>query len=123
MHLVCLAIMLLATVCRPGGVLAKSAGGQARCAAAAAVMTAANTTNSTASSSSGGATFVRAYISIGSNAGDRLASISAAMQQLRRLGRVADTSLLYETPPMYHTNQVSLHNAPQLSANLHNRPI
>ncbi|ORE04842.1 Dihydropteroate synthase [Rhizopus microsporus var. microsporus] len=54
-----------------------------------------------------------AYIALGSNMGDRVGNINTALLQLEKDGQsvVLDTSYLYETPPMYHTDQPAFLNA------------
>lgn len=55
----------------------------------------------------------RVYIALGSNMGDSAANIVRALQLLveRCECRVVDTSFLYETPPMYVTDQPTFLNA------------
>jgi 2-amino-4-hydroxy-6-hydroxymethyldihydropteridine diphosphokinase len=52
-----------------------------------------------------------AYIGLGSNLGDRLATIRTAVQRLRTLGRVAAVSSLYETVPVGYREQPRFLNA------------
>ena len=52
-----------------------------------------------------------AYIAIGSNVGDRVEAFKEAITQLRLIGNVKSTSFLYETPPMYVTDQEKFLNA------------
>ena len=54
---------------------------------------------------------VDTYIGLGSNVGDRVEAFREALQHLRRLGKVTCTSFLYETPPMYVTDQATFLNA------------
>ena len=54
---------------------------------------------------------VDTYIGLGSNVGDRVEAFREALQHLRRLGKVVCTSFLYETPPMYVTDQATFLNA------------
>ena len=61
--------------------------------------------------SSSAAVVVDTYIGLGSNVGDRVEAFREALQHLRRLGKVACTSFLYETPPMYVTDQATFLNA------------
>ena len=61
------------------------------------------------SSSSSG--LIETYIAIGSNVGDRVGAFKDAIAQLRLLGEVKCTSFLYETPPMYVTDQEKFLNA------------
>jgi 2-amino-4-hydroxy-6-hydroxymethyldihydropteridine diphosphokinase len=61
------------------------------------------------SSSSSG--LIETYIAIGSNVGDRVGAFKDAIAQLRLLGEVKSTSFLYETPPMYVTDQEKFLNA------------
>jgi hypothetical protein len=51
------------------------------------------------------------YIAIGSNIGDRAEAFRDAITQLRLIGDVKCTSFLYETPPMYVTDQAKFLNA------------
>ena len=51
------------------------------------------------------------YIAIGSNVGDRVEAFNDAIMQLRLLGEVKSTSFLYQTPPMYVTDQEKFLNA------------
>ncbi|HXU07778.1 MAG TPA: 2-amino-4-hydroxy-6-hydroxymethyldihydropteridine diphosphokinase, partial [Blastocatellia bacterium] len=46
-----------------------------------------------------------AYISIGSNIGDRAGNLREAVGKMRELGRVTATSSLYETEPVEFTEQ------------------
>jgi 2-amino-4-hydroxy-6-hydroxymethyldihydropteridine diphosphokinase len=48
---------------------------------------------------------VTAYLSLGSNLGDRTAHIEAAIQRLEAFGKVTARSSLYETEPMEMTDQ------------------
>ncbi|KAF9165917.1 trifunctional dihydropteroate synthetase [Actinomortierella ambigua] len=54
-----------------------------------------------------------AFLALGSNMGDSGANLTNALRQLEQDGhvRVVDTSFLYETPPMYVTDQASFLNA------------
>ncbi len=52
-----------------------------------------------------------AYISIGSNMGDRAANIWAAISNLSNLGTLLNVSLLYETEPVEVTDQPWFLNA------------
>ncbi|KAG0235486.1 trifunctional dihydropteroate synthetase [Actinomortierella wolfii] len=54
-----------------------------------------------------------AFLALGSNMGDSGANLTKALQQLEQDGhvRVVDTSFLYETPPMYVTDQAPFLNA------------
>ena len=52
-----------------------------------------------------------AYISLGSNLGDREANLSAAVQRLRAIGGISATSSLYETAPMEVVDQPWFLNA------------
>ncbi len=53
-----------------------------------------------------------AYIAIGSNVGDRVFAFSQAINILKNdVGVIHSTSHLYETPPMYYTDQPSFLNA------------
>lgn len=53
-----------------------------------------------------------AYIAIGSNVGDRVSAFSHAINKLKHdVGIIHSTSYLYETPPMYYTDQPSFLNA------------
>lgn len=51
------------------------------------------------------------YLSIGSNLGDRLDNIQSALKLLKRKVAVTNTSFLYETAPMYLTEQPKFLNA------------
>jgi len=46
-----------------------------------------------------------AYLSLGSNLGDRAANIASALQALRELGEVSAVSSMYETEPVDFTRQ------------------
>ena len=46
-----------------------------------------------------------AYISLGSNVGDRMANLRAAISELGKLGTVTKTSSFYETEPVEFTAQ------------------
>ena len=48
---------------------------------------------------------VEAYIAFGSNVGDREANINRTLEILKRKIKIAKTSSLYETKPMYMENQ------------------
>jgi 7,8-dihydro-6-hydroxymethylpterin-pyrophosphokinase (HPPK) len=61
--------------------------------------------------SSSGSGLIETYIAIGSNVGDRVGAFKDAIAQLRLLGEVKSTSFLYETPPMYVTDQEKFLNA------------
>ncbi|KAF9408898.1 trifunctional dihydropteroate synthetase [Podila epigama] len=54
-----------------------------------------------------------AYLALGSNMGDSAANLTNALKMLEQGGhiRVVDTSFLYETPPMYVTDQPPFLNA------------
>ena len=60
---------------------------------------------------SSGSGLIETYIAIGSNVGDRVGAFKDAIAQLRLLGEVKCTSFLYETPPMYVTDQEKFLNA------------
>lgn len=47
----------------------------------------------------------RAYLSLGSNVGDRFANLHAAIDALARIGRVVKASSFYETEPVEFTAQ------------------
>jgi 2-amino-4-hydroxy-6-hydroxymethyldihydropteridine diphosphokinase len=47
----------------------------------------------------------RAYLSLGSNTGDRAANLNAAIARLAQLGQVVAVSSFYETEPVEFTNQ------------------
>ncbi|KAI8349669.1 Dihydropteroate synthase-like protein [Blakeslea trispora] len=51
-----------------------------------------------------------AYIAFGSNVGDRVDNINQALVLLEDQCSVLDTSFLYETPPMYYTDQPAFLN-------------
>jgi 2-amino-4-hydroxy-6-hydroxymethyldihydropteridine diphosphokinase len=50
------------------------------------------------------------FIGLGSNLGDRLATIDAAVAQLADLGLVTQRSSIWETPPMYVSEQPAFLN-------------
>ena len=52
-----------------------------------------------------------AYIGLGSNLGDRLATLRAAVQRIAALGRIIDISGLYETEPIGYLEQPPFLNA------------
>jgi len=52
-----------------------------------------------------------AYIGLGSNLGDRLATLRAAVQRLETLGRITGVSSLYETEPVGYVEQPRFLNA------------
>lgn len=52
-----------------------------------------------------------AYLSLGSNVGDRAAQIADAISRLRAIGRVTKTSSLYETSPVEFNDQPWFLNA------------
>ncbi len=52
-----------------------------------------------------------AYIALGSNLGDRAETLSAAIDHVGRLGRVAARSSVYETEPVGHRDQPAFLNA------------
>ena len=54
---------------------------------------------------------VDVYLAVGSNVGDRSAALRSAINELKTIGRLQCTSFLYETAPMYHTDQRSFLNA------------
>lgn len=54
---------------------------------------------------------VDVYIAMGSNVGDRSAALNMAVVELKLLGSFLTTSFLYETAPMYHTDQRRFLNA------------
>jgi 2-amino-4-hydroxy-6-hydroxymethyldihydropteridine diphosphokinase len=47
----------------------------------------------------------RAYLSLGSNTGDRAANLNSAIARLGQLGQVVEVSSFYETEPVEFTNQ------------------
>lgn len=51
------------------------------------------------------------YLGLGSNLGDRAANLAAALTALAEAGRVEAVSLLYETAPLYVTDQPPFLNA------------
>jgi 2-amino-4-hydroxy-6-hydroxymethyldihydropteridine diphosphokinase len=53
----------------------------------------------------------RAYIGIGSNLGDSLATLRAAAHRLAELGSIAASSAVYETDPVGHEQQPAFLNA------------
>ena len=52
-----------------------------------------------------------AYIALGSNLGDRAKTLAVATDRVRRLGRVAACSSLYETEPVGFHDQPAFLNA------------
>ena len=54
---------------------------------------------------------VDVYLAMGSNVGDRSAALHSAINELKSVGTLQSTSFLYETAPMYHTDQRSFLNA------------
>eukprot|EP01032_Pedospumella_encystans_P020518 gene20518-23306_t len=54
---------------------------------------------------------VDVYLAIGSNVGDRSAALNMALNELKAVGSLIKTSFLYETAPMYHTDQRNFLNA------------
>jgi 2-amino-4-hydroxy-6-hydroxymethyldihydropteridine diphosphokinase len=52
-----------------------------------------------------------AYIALGTNLGDRLATLRDAVRRLRALGRIAAVSSLYETEPVGYREQPPFLNA------------
>jgi 2-amino-4-hydroxy-6-hydroxymethyldihydropteridine diphosphokinase len=52
-----------------------------------------------------------AYIGLGSNLGDRMATLRTAVQRLERLGRLSGVSSLYETAPVGYLEQPAFLNA------------
>lgn len=52
-----------------------------------------------------------AFIALGSNLGDRAHNIHGAIDALRQLGEVKATSFLYQSAPMYFTDQAPFLNA------------
>jgi 2-amino-4-hydroxy-6-hydroxymethyldihydropteridine diphosphokinase len=52
-----------------------------------------------------------AYIGLGSNLGDRMATLRTAVQRLESLGRIAGVSSLYETEPVGYLHQPRFLNA------------
>jgi 2-amino-4-hydroxy-6-hydroxymethyldihydropteridine diphosphokinase len=52
-----------------------------------------------------------AYIGLGSNLGDRMATLRTAIQRLESLGRIAGVSSLYETEPVGYLEQPRFLNA------------
>ena len=53
----------------------------------------------------------RAFVAIGSNVGPRTTHFIDALRELRMIGDVVNHSFLYETMPMYVTDQPSFLNA------------
>ncbi|KAJ2794601.1 trifunctional dihydropteroate synthetase, partial [Coemansia helicoidea] len=67
-----------------------------------------------AGSATGAAAMHAAYIALGTNVGDRLGNLHRALIRLNGdlpTSHVAETSFLYETAPMYYTDQPSFLNA------------
>lgn len=55
---------------------------------------------------------MKAYLGLGSNVGDRLAHLQAAVNFIDlRAGKVLEISKVYETSPLYVTNQDHFYNA------------
>lgn len=54
---------------------------------------------------------VTAYVALGSNVGDRLSHLQAAVDRLRTVMRVTRASHVYESAPMYVTDQPAFLNA------------
>ncbi len=52
-----------------------------------------------------------AYIGLGSNLGDRMATLRSAVQRLQTLGRITGVSSLYETEPVGYLEQPAFLNA------------
>ena len=52
-----------------------------------------------------------AYIGLGSNLGDRMATLRSAVQRLQTLGRITRVSSLYETEPVGYLDQPRFLNA------------
>lgn len=52
-----------------------------------------------------------AYIGLGANLGDRLATLRAAVEHLARLGRIVTTSSIYQTDPVGYLDQPAFLNA------------
>jgi 2-amino-4-hydroxy-6-hydroxymethyldihydropteridine diphosphokinase len=52
-----------------------------------------------------------AYIALGSNLGDRIATLRTAVQRLQTLGRITGVSSLYETEPVGYLEQPAFLNA------------
>jgi len=50
-------------------------------------------------------------LGIGSNLGSRLSTFNSAIKHLQLKGRIASTSFLYESSPLYYSNQGSFLNA------------
>jgi len=53
----------------------------------------------------------RVILGIGSNLGNRVANFNTALEKLQVLGKIAQTSFLYQTAPMYELNQPAFLNA------------
>ena len=58
-----------------------------------------------------GAGWHRAYLALGSNLGNRAAHLQTALQAIRPYAHVEATSFLYETVPLYLTDQPKYLNA------------
>ncbi len=54
---------------------------------------------------------MKAYLSLGSNLGDRLENIKAATKLIKGKCRIAKISRIYETEPMYYKNQPWFYNS------------
>jgi len=47
----------------------------------------------------------KVYLSLGSSLGNRIQSFNQALNKLKTIGNIVETSFLYKTDPMYNTNQ------------------
>lgn len=53
----------------------------------------------------------KVILGVGSNLGNRINNFNVALHQLKSLGKISQTSFLYQTAPMYELNQPSFLNA------------
>lgn len=53
----------------------------------------------------------KVILGVGSNLGNRISNFHDALHQLKSIGKVSQTSFLYQTAPMYELNQPSFLNA------------
>ena len=53
----------------------------------------------------------KVFLGVGSNIGNRVLNLNEGLSKLKSFGKVSATSFLYETAPMYESNQPSFLNA------------